>query len=57
MNQKGRNSVNLLKNDNNVNNKKTININKGFTQRNLFMGKNIGKSIQKGNNNSVKFSK
>ena len=57
LNQKGRNSINLLKNDINVNNKKTIDISKGFTQRSLFMGKNVRKSIQKGNNNSVKFSK
>ena len=57
LNQKGRNSINLLKNDINVNNKKTIDISKGFTQRSLFMGKIVRKSIQKGNNNSVKFSK
>ena len=58
INQKGRNSINLFKNNIN-NNKKTIDICKGFTQRNLFFGKYLGKLFQKkknNNNNSIKYS-
>ena len=58
VNQKGRNSINLLKSNNINNNKKTVDISKGQTQRNLFLGKNLGKLFQKNsiNNNSIKNS-
>ena len=55
INQKGRNNINLFKN-NNLNNKKTIDICKGQTQRNLFLGKYLGKLLQKNNNYSIKNS-
>ena len=56
---KGRNSLNFFKastNNNNNTNKNTIDICKGFTQRNLFLGKYLGKLIQKGNNKIMKYS-
>ena len=52
-NQKGRNSLNIFKNNIN-NNKKTIDICKDFTKRNLFLGANLRKLLQK--NNSIKYS-
>ena len=55
--ENGSNSINLLKNNININNKKTIDINKGFNKRYIFKGKNIGKSLQKPYNNSFKYSK
>ena len=54
LNQKGRNSINLFKNNNKNNNKKTIDICKEQTQRNLFLGKYLGKLLQKNNNKSIK---
>ena len=57
LNQKGRNSINLLKNKNFSNNKNTIDIYKGLTQRNLFLGKYLGKIFQKNKNYSTKYSK
>ena len=56
LNQKGRNSINLLKNKKINNNKNTIDICKGLTQRSLFLGKYLGKLFQKNNNNSIKYS-
>ena len=57
LNQKGRNSINLLKNKNICNNKNTIDICKGLTQRNHFLGKYLGKIFQKNKNYSTKCSK
>ena len=54
LNQKGRNSINFFKNNNKNNNKKTIDICKEQTQRNLFLGKYLGKLLQKNNNKSIK---
>ena len=55
INQKGRNSLNSFNNNLN-NNKKTIDIYKGLTQRNLLLGKYLGKLFLKNNNNFIKFS-
>ena len=49
LNQKGRNSINLFQNNLN-NNKKTIDICSGYTQRNVFLSKYLGKLTQKKNN-------
>ena len=53
---KGRNSLNLFKSTIiNSSNKNTIDICKGHTQRNLFLGKYLGKLLQKSNNNTLKY--
>ncbi len=52
---KGRNSLNLFKSTViNNSNKNTIDICKGYMQRNLFLGKYLGKLLQKSNNNTLK---
>ena len=49
LNKKGRNSINLFQNNIN-NNKKTIDISTSNIQRNIFLGKYLGKLKQKKNN-------